>query len=148
MAPVVLAAGVLAIVLLIRSGARWPAAFRIRGARRGASKGQHGRAITFADVAAADGAVEQLQEVVEYLRDPSRFAALGAAPPRGVLLHGPAGCGKGLLALAVAGELIGATHFEAYPRLQAATGPGLFAVATALVVCALAPFLDRRGIGR
>jgi energy-coupling factor transport system permease protein len=53
-----------------------------------------------------------------------------------------------LVALAVAGELIGATHFEAYPRLQAATGPGLFAVATALVLCALAPFLDRRGIGR
>ncbi len=103
-APAVLVAGVIVVVLLIRGGARWPAALRLRRVRRGASRGLHGRAITFADVAAADGAVEQLQEVVEYLRDPARFAALGAAPPRGVLLQGPAGCGKGLLALAVAGE--------------------------------------------
>src|ERR1700730_9719538 len=103
-APVVLVAGALAIVLLIRGGARWPAALRIRRTRRGGAKGHHARAITFAAAAAADGPIEQLQEVVEFLRNPSRFAALGAAPPRGVLLHGPAGCGKGLLALAIAGE--------------------------------------------
>ncbi|HWW10313.1 MAG TPA: AAA family ATPase [Candidatus Acidoferrales bacterium] len=104
MAPAVLLASLIVIVLLIRGGARWPAALRLRRARRGTSRGQPGRVITFADVAAADGAIEQLQEVVEYLRDPARFATLGAAPPRGVLLHGPAGCGKGLLALALAGE--------------------------------------------
>jgi multisubunit Na+/H+ antiporter MnhG subunit len=54
----------------------------------------------------------------------------------------------GLVGLAVAGELIGATRFDAYPRLEAASGAGLIAIAVALVACALAPFLDRRGIGR
>ncbi len=53
-----------------------------------------------------------------------------------------------LVALAVAGELTGATHFAAYPRLEAATGPGLIVIAAATVACALAPFIDRRGIGR
>ena len=103
-APAVLLAGAFAILLLVRGGAHWPAALRRRRGRQRAPRGQRVQAITFADVAGADGAVEQLQEVVEYLRDPARFAGLGAAPPRGVLLHGPAGCGKGLLALAVAGE--------------------------------------------
>jgi energy-coupling factor transport system permease protein len=54
----------------------------------------------------------------------------------------------GLVGLAVAGELIGATHFDAYPRLEAASGPGLVAIGGAMIACALAPFLDRRGIGR
>jgi energy-coupling factor transport system permease protein len=53
-----------------------------------------------------------------------------------------------LVALAVGGELTGMTHFATYPRLQVASGPGLFAIAVAIVVCALAPFIDRRGIGR
>jgi energy-coupling factor transport system permease protein len=53
-----------------------------------------------------------------------------------------------LMALAVAGEVTGMTHFGTYPRFEIATGPGLFAIAGAIVACALAPFLDRRGIGR
>ena len=53
-----------------------------------------------------------------------------------------------LVALAVAGELIGMTHFATYPRFEVASGPGLFAIAVAIVACALAPFIDRRGIGR
>ncbi len=53
-----------------------------------------------------------------------------------------------LVALAVAGELTGATHFEAYPRLEASSGAGLVAIAVAIVACALAPFIDRRGIER
>jgi energy-coupling factor transport system permease protein len=54
----------------------------------------------------------------------------------------------GLVGLAVAGELTGATRFDAYPRLEASAGPGLIGVAVAMVACALAPFVDRRGIGR
>ena len=53
-----------------------------------------------------------------------------------------------LVALAVAGELTGVTHFATYPRFEVAEGPGLFAIAVAIVACALAPFIDRRGIGR
>jgi len=60
--------------------------------------------LSFADVAGVQGAVEELREVVEFLRAPERFAALGARIPKGVLLVGPPGTGKTLLARAVAGE--------------------------------------------
>ena len=60
--------------------------------------------VTFADVAGVDEAKEELQEVVEFLKYPEKFAALGARIPRGVLLVGPPGTGKTLLARAVAGE--------------------------------------------
>ncbi|MCD7946830.1 MAG: ATP-dependent zinc metalloprotease FtsH [Oscillospiraceae bacterium] len=60
--------------------------------------------VTFADVAGADEEKEELQEVVEFLRDPSRFLSLGARIPKGILLVGPPGTGKTLLAKAVAGE--------------------------------------------
>ena len=59
---------------------------------------------TFADVAGADEAVEELQEIKEFLEDPTRFQAVGAKIPKGVLLYGPPGTGKTLLARAVAGE--------------------------------------------
>jgi cell division protease FtsH len=61
-------------------------------------------AVTFMDVAGVDEAKEELQEVVEFLKYPEKFIALGARIPRGVLLVGPPGTGKTLLARAVAGE--------------------------------------------
>ena len=60
--------------------------------------------VTFADVAGADEAKEEVQEVVEFLRSPQKFQTLGGRVPRGVLLVGPPGTGKTLLAKATAGE--------------------------------------------
>ena len=60
--------------------------------------------VTFADVAGVDDALEELLEVKDYLAEPERFAKIGARIPRGILLSGPPGCGKTLLARAVAGE--------------------------------------------
>ena len=59
---------------------------------------------TFADVAGVDEAVEELQEIKEFLQEPAKFQAVGAKIPKGVLLYGPPGTGKTLLARAVAGE--------------------------------------------
>jgi cell division protease FtsH len=60
--------------------------------------------VTFADVAGSDEALEELQEIKEFLKEPEKFQKVGAKIPRGVLLYGPPGTGKTLVAKAVAGE--------------------------------------------
>ncbi|MBI3660835.1 ATP-dependent zinc metalloprotease FtsH [Candidatus Acetothermia bacterium] len=60
--------------------------------------------VTFADVAGIDEVKEEVQEIVEYLKEPAKFSSLGAQIPKGVLLVGPPGTGKTLLARAIAGE--------------------------------------------
>ncbi|HET7362968.1 MAG TPA: ATP-dependent zinc metalloprotease FtsH [Burkholderiales bacterium] len=67
--------------------------------------------VTFADVAGVDAAKAELQEVVEFLKDPKKYGRLGARIPKGILLVGPPGTGKTLLARAVAGEA-GVTFFS------------------------------------
>ncbi len=99
-------------------------------------KPSSGQAITFADIAGVDEAKAELQEIVEFLRDPKSFHALGAKVPKGILLHGPPGTGKTLLAKAVATES-GAQFFaqsaasfvEMFAGLGAARIRRLFAIA-------------------
>jgi cell division protease FtsH len=94
------------------------------------------QSVTFADVAGVDDAKAELQEIVEFLRDPKSFQALGAKVPKGILLHGPPGTGKTLLAKAVANES-GAQFFaqsaasfvEMFAGLGAARIRRLFAIA-------------------
>nr|ADM94969.1 ATP-dependent Zn protease [uncultured Atribacterota bacterium] len=66
--------------------------------------GKENPQVTFADVAGVDEAKEELQEVIEFLKNPAKFKQLGAKIPKGILLYGPPGAGKTLLARAVAGE--------------------------------------------
>ncbi len=73
-----------------------------RSRHRVSSKGSTG--VTLDDIAGVDEAKAEVNELIDFLKRPQRFEALGARPPRGVLLQGPPGCGKTLLARAIAGE--------------------------------------------
>ena len=84
-------------------GGSAPGAARFSHARTRTLSDQ-GKKVTFDDVAGADEEKEELREIVEFLRDPKKFTALGARIPKGVLLVGPPGTGKTLIAKAVAGE--------------------------------------------
>jgi cell division protease FtsH len=94
------------------------------------------QSVSFADIAGVDDAKGELQEIVEFLRDPRQFEKLGAKVPKGILLHGPPGTGKTLLAKAVANES-GAQFFaqsaaafvEMFAGLGAARIRRLFAIA-------------------
>ncbi len=74
------------------------------GRARTRTLSDQGKKVTFQDVAGAEEEKEELQEIVEFLRDPKKFTSLGARIPKGVLLVGPPGTGKTLIAKAVAGE--------------------------------------------
>ncbi len=110
--------------------------------------------VSFADVAGADEAKGELVEVVQFLKEPARFAAMGAAIPRGVLLSGPPGCGKTLLARAVAGEagvpfyaVSGSEFMEMFVGIGASRVRALFARARRHAPCIV--FIDEiDAIGR
>ena len=112
--------------------------FQTRRPRRlGRSPGGDGAwrpCVRFADVAGCQEAVEEVLEFVAFLRDPGRFASIGAQMPSGLLLHGPPGIGKTLLAKALAGEAeasffaaSGSEFMEHYVRVGAARVRQLFA---------------------
>jgi cell division protease FtsH len=103
--------------------------------------------VSFADVAGCGEAVEELQDVREFLADPRRYEALGAKVPKGVLLYGPPGTGKTLLAKAVASEagapffsMSGAEFVEMYAGLGAKRVRQLFAEAKKAAPCII--FID------
>ena len=103
---------------------------------RVANKGKN--RVTFKDVAGVDEAVEELREIEEFLENPSKFKAMGAKIPKGVLLYGPPGTGKTLLARAVAGEagvpfysISGSEFVEMFVGVGASRVRDLFAQAKA-----------------
>jgi len=103
--------------------------------------------VTFKDVAGVDEAKEELQEVVEFLKNPHKFTRLGARIPKGILLVGPPGTGKTLLAKAVAGEagvpffsISGSDFVEMFVGVGAARVRDLFAQAKAHAPCII--FID------
>lgn len=105
------------------------------------------RRVTFEDVAGAEVVVEELREVVAFLRTPERFLKIGGRIPKGVLLVGPPGTGKTLLARAVAGEagvpffsLSGSDFVEMFVGVGAARVRSLFAQAKAKAPCLI--FID------
>lgn len=103
--------------------------------------------VTFNDVAGVDEAKEELREIVEFLKNPKKFTQLGGKLPKGVLLVGPPGCGKTLLAKAVAGEagvpffsISGSEFVELFVGVGAARVRDLFARAMEKAPCII--FID------
>ncbi len=117
------------------------------GRSRGRMYAQEDMDITFDDVAGIDEAVEELKEIVEFLKNPAKYQALGGRIPRGVLLVGPPGTGKTLLAKAVAGEagvpfftISGSDFVEMFVGVGAARVRDMFQQATAKSPCIV--FID------
>jgi len=136
----------LLVFLMIRrlGGAGSPMAF---GRSRGKMYAQEDLGITFDDVAGIDEAVDELREVVEFLRSPEKYQVLGGHIPKGVLLVGPPGTGKTLLAKAIAGEagvpffgLSGSDFVEMFVGVGAARVRDLFEQAGAQAPCII--FID------
>lgn len=101
MLPMLLLIGLFVMFSRMQGGARMGFGM---GKSRAKQLGKDMPKTTFADVAGVDEAVEELYEIKDFLQNPSRYQALGAKIPKGVLLYGPPGTGKTLLARAVAGE--------------------------------------------
>jgi cell division protease FtsH len=150
---------VLAVALYItRDAGKQSTVFAKSGARLSTGTDEPG--VRFADVAGVDEAVQELEEVVEFLKHPDKFSALGARIPRGVLLVGPPGTGKTLLARAIAGEagvpffsIAGSAFVEMFAGVGASRVRDLFAQAKSKAPCMV--FVDeidavgrQRGTGR
>ena len=137
--------GLLVFLMVKRlGGAGSPMAF---GRSRGKLYAQEDLGVTFDDVAGIDEAVEELREVVEFLRSPEKYQRLGGRIPKGVLLVGPPGTGKTLLAKGVAGEagvpffsLSGSDFVEMFVGVGAARVRDMFQQAEAKAPCII--FID------
>ncbi|MEZ6097839.1 MAG: ATP-dependent zinc metalloprotease FtsH [Pirellulaceae bacterium] len=136
-----------------RLGAAGQAVMNI-GKSRAKLVGEQETGVTFNDVAGCDEAKYELQEVVDFLKNPDRYTALGAKIPKGVLLVGPPGTGKTLIAKAVAGEahvpffsLSGSDFVEMFVGVGASRVRDLFDQATKQAPCII--FIDELdAIGR
>ena len=142
-----------------RTGAMQIFDFTQARARLFGAEGHPKEKITFKDVAGLKEAKQELMEVVEFLKNPKKFLAMGAKIPKGVLLLGPSGCGKTLLARAVAGEsnvpflsISGSEFVELFVGTGAARVRSLFQQAKKLGRCII--FIDeidavgrKRGLG-
>nr|7TDO_A Chain A, ATP-dependent zinc metalloprotease FtsH [Thermotoga maritima]7TDO_B Chain B, ATP-dependent zinc metalloprotease FtsH [Thermotoga maritima]7TDO_C Chain C, ATP-dependent zinc metalloprotease FtsH [Thermotoga maritima]7TDO_D Chain D, ATP-dependent zinc metalloprotease FtsH [Thermotoga maritima]7TDO_E Chain E, ATP-dependent zinc metalloprotease FtsH [Thermotoga maritima]7TDO_F Chain F, ATP-dependent zinc metalloprotease FtsH [Thermotoga maritima] len=122
-------------------------AFTFTKSRATMYKPSGNKRVTFKDVGGAEEAIEELKEVVEFLKDPSKFNRIGARMPKGILLVGPPGTGKTLLARAVAGEanvpffhISGSDFVELFVGVGAARVRDLFAQAKAHAPCIV--FID------
>ncbi len=144
--PALLAITIGALFLMMRrlGGAGSPMAF---GRSRGKMYAQEDLGVTFDDVAGIDEAVEELREVVEFLRTPEKYQVLGGRIPKGILLVGPPGTGKTLLAKAIAGEagvpffsLSGSDFVEMFVGVGAARVRDMFQLAEAKAPCII--FID------
>jgi len=134
--PIILAGGVLLLVwMLLMSRANSKNPMADFGKAR-TIQGQRGKKVTFADVAGVDEEKAELQEVVDFLRNPQKFTDIGAKIPHGILLSGAPGTGKTMLAKAVAGEadvqflsISGSDFMEMYVGVGASRVRDLFAQA-------------------
>ncbi len=142
---VILIIGAILYVLAKRiSGLGSPMAF---GRSRGRLYAQEDLGVTFADAAGIDEAVEEVREVVDFLRSPEKYQRLGGRIPKGVLLVGPPGTGKTLLAKAIAGEagvpffsLSGSDFVEMFVGVGAARVRDMFQQAESKAPCII--FID------
>ncbi len=146
--PVLMLTGMFVILMIIMlrrmGGAGSPMAF---GRSRGKLYAQEEIEVTFDDVAGIDEAVDELREVVDFLKNPERYQNLGGRIPRGVLLIGPPGTGKTLLAKSVAGEagvpfysLSGSDFVEMFVGVGAARVRDMFGQAEQRAPCII--FID------
>ncbi|WP_425619347.1 ATP-dependent zinc metalloprotease FtsH [Anatilimnocola sp. NA78] len=138
--------GLLVIYIMVRrlAGAGSPMSF---GRSRGKLYAQEDLGVTFNDVAGIDEAVEEVREVVDFLRQPEKYQRLGGRIPKGVLLVGPPGTGKTLLAKAIAGEagvpfysLSGSDFVEMFVGVGAARVRDMFQQAESKAPCII--FID------